>query len=293
MSKFVQWAYKTGDTIKSARGVVISTAGETATVEIIRDSTRTGTVLQLPRSHLTELQNQAIAVSPAADFLVPDVDLRSRFAMAPPTDAQLKIINGYLPNGITRLAAEDTIVVPFVAADNLLSRRLDRWSIDSLEVMAQLLPGLPALLDHDWDDTSKEWGRIFAAEVVKSKTASDKVLNQAGNQEENLKILKKEGYAQVVFQVFAATDSPVVRALRRGHSGKISTGAFRFADYWCPLCDTSFSDPECPHIPPFPAWGIYPDDEEGVAPYATRMGLYDMGEASIVTVPNMPNAGII
>jgi hypothetical protein len=293
MSKFVQWKYKTNNGIKSAHGVVLSTVGDTATIEIIRDSVRTGTVLQLPRSHLVELKNQQIALSPTADFLVPDVDLRSRYAMAPPTDSQLKIINSYLPNGITRLAAEDTMVVPFVAADNLLSRRLDRWSVDSLESMAQLLPGLPALLDHDWDDTSKEWGRIFAAEVVRSKTASDKILNQAGNREENLKILRKEGYDQVVFQVFAATDSPVVRALRRGHSGKISTGAFRFSDYWCPLCDTSFSDPECPHIPPFPAWGIYPDEEEGVAPYATRMGLYDMGEASIVTVPNMPNAGII
>lgn len=263
-----------------ATGLLREQQGDSLTVEVVRDDKPSGVILSIPRSAVLDRAGVGS-------------ELRDRFPMGPPTADQLKVINSYMPSGAASLTAESTTVVSFVAADNLLSRSLDRWDPDCLATMAERLPGLPALLDHDWEDTSKEWGRIFAAEVVRIDKASAELLDQAGNLEQNRKIVSKEGLVRVVFSVFSANDSPVVKALRRGHSGKISTGGFRFRDYWCPICDTSFSDPDCPHIPPYPGWGIYPDEEDGIAPYATRIGLYDIGEASIVTIPNLPNAGII
>lgn len=278
----VQWRYRNGQDVAIATGFLIEEKGDTLRVEIVRDGKPTGTIAEIPRIHAQ--YDQAT---------LGEVNLKDRFRFGTPTANQLAIINSYLPNGASPLNAEEVVSVPFVAADNLLNRGLDRWDLDSLAAMAQLLPGLPALLDHDWEDTSKEWGRIYSAEFVRSRTAPEKALNRAGNFDNNRQIVNKEGFAQVVFEVFASVDSPVVRALRRGHSGNISTGGFQFRDYLCPLCSTSFWDSDCPHIPPAPAWGLYPSEEDGIAPYAIRTGLFDLGEASIVTIPNLPNAGVI
>ena len=281
----VQWRYKGSDgAVVNATGFLLADQGETLKVEVFRDGKRSGTIIEIPKGHVTKFADQAAMAEPT---------VKERFVYQRPSEQQLVKINSFLMNGAPALTADNTVTVPFVAADNLLNRGLDRWDMDSLAAMANLLPGLPCLLDHDWDDTSKEWGRIYSAELVRSRLAPDGALNRAGNFDQNRQIVNKEGFAQVVFEVFTAPDSPVVRALLRGHSGNISTGGFRFTDYVCPTCNTSFSDAECPHIPPYPMWGIYPDEEEGVAPYAIRTGLFDMGEASIVTIPNLPNAGVI
>ena len=286
--RVIQWRYRSADRLCDASGIFLADLGDRYKVELLRNGNRSGTVLEIDKAHVLKFESKQ-----TDDAVVSDPAITDRFKFGAPNDQQLTQINSYLPNGATPLTTKSVITVPFIAADNLLTRSLDRWSIESLQAMANLLPGLPCTLDHDWDDTAKEWGRIYNAEMVLSRSAPDAILNRAGNLDQNRQIVGSEGLAQVVFEVFAPTDSPVVKALSQGHSGSISTGGFRFQDYECPVCDCSFDDPECPHIPPYPMWGIFPDEEEGVAPYATRTGLFDMGEASVVTIPNLPNAGVI
>jgi hypothetical protein len=277
----IRWRYQRDGVVHNAIGLLVQDQGDQLQVRLMRDGVVTDRMVSIPKQHA--IVDQAVVAD--------ERTLKERFKFGAPSDAQLTKINQYLPNGASSLTAEQIVTVPFVAADNLINRSFDKWEIDSLATMAQLLPGLPALLDHDWDDTAKEWGRIYSAELVRSRTAPDKAVNRAGNNDTNRQIVNKEGFAQVVFEVFAPVESPVVRALRRGHSGSISTGGFRFGDYWCPECDTSFSNPKCPHIPPSPWWP--PGSDDDIAPYAIRVGLFDLGEASIVAIPNLPNAGVI
>lgn len=283
-SKFVQWHYRDNSgCLQTATGLILSENGDRVTVKIVRDGVETDDTATIMRAH--------VQIDQAA--LGGDRAVKENFRLGQPTEEQLKRINQYLPNGVDKLAADQVVTVPFIAADNLINRSYDKWDIDSLAVMAKLLPGLPAMLNHDWHDTTKTWGTIYNATLVQSRSAPAIALNRAGNFDSNRQIVAKEGFAQVLFEAFAPVDSPVVQALRMGHPGGISTGGFRFKDYVCPLCNVSFNDEEnCPHLIPDSWWRI-PGSHKDIAPYAIRVGLFDMGEASIVAIPNLPNAGVI
>jgi hypothetical protein len=280
----VQWTFRDGDRSGVATGIVLSKNSETsrALIDVIHGADRSGVNVEIPAHHLNVSVDAAIVES----------SIRDRFKMGTPTDKQLTLINQFIPVGASSMTAAEVITIPFVAADNLVNRSLDCWDVPSLKKMTQLLPGLPMTLDHDWDDTSKEWGRIYNAEFIRSQTAPEGAIDRAGNANRNRQIIAKHGFNQVVFEVFAPVDSPVVKALKRGHSGGVSTGGFQFTDYFCPSCDKSFYDENCPHVPPDRWMGITEDDPD-VAPYAIRVGLFDIGEVSIVTMPNLPNAGIL
>lgn len=279
----VEWHFEDRGTIKTATGIVLSKSGsDCASIDLIQGNDRTGTIIKIPVNHLMIGVDAAIVESP----------IRDRYQMGTPTDKQLTLINQFIPAGASPMTVSDIVTIPFVAADNLVNRSLDCWDVVSLKRMAQQLPGLPMTLDHDWDDTSKEWGRIYSADFVRSQNAPESAIDRAGNKKSNSQIVEKYGFYQVIFEVFAPIDSPVVRALKHGHSGGVSTGGFQFVDYFCPICDTSFYDQKCPHVPPDRWMGITEDDPD-VAPYAIRTGLFDIGEVSIVTMPNLPNAGIL
>ena len=279
----VEWHFNDRGVVRTAAGVVLHKSGtDAASIALIQGIDRTGTIVIIPAKHLSVRNDAAIV----------EMAVRDRFKMGMPTDKQLNLINQFVPSGMPALSASDVVTIPFVAADNLVNRSLDCWDVPSLKKMAKLLPGLPMTLDHDWEDTSKEWGRIYNAEFIRSQTAPEEAIDRAGNAKRNRSIVAKDGFNQVIFEVFAPIDSPVVQALKRGHSGGVSTGGFQFRDYHCPICEASFFDEKCPHVPPDRWMGITEDDPD-VAPYAIRVGLFDMGEVSIVTMPNLPNAGIL
>jgi hypothetical protein len=280
----IRWQYRDSEGgLGTAHGVVLAEKVDRFDVEIVRDGKRTGLKASVLRSHAIVDRST----------LGGEQTLKDRFKFGTPSNKAMNAINQLLPNGADKLTAEQVISVPFIAADNLINRSYDKWDIPSLATMAAMLPGLPAMLDHDWDDISKIWGTIYNAELVQSNSAPNAALDRAGNLENNRKIVATEGFSQVVFEVFATVDSPVVRALQGGHPGSISTGGFRFRDYVCPLCNTSFSDEEnCLHVPPDNWWRL-PGTHATIAPYAIRVGMFDIGEASIVSIPNLPNAGII
>jgi hypothetical protein len=279
LSNLVAWQYRSGEDVLLGTGLHLRSEGDFAIVQGMGD--REGQTIRVNLAHLSQVDR----VDPKSSL--------SRFQMGIPTPEQMQLINGFLPQGAPDLTAADVVTIPFVAANNLVNRGLDCWDISSLEAMARLLPGLPALTDHDWESIEDIWGRIYSAELIIERSVDSRILGRAGQFENNRAIVQKHGFAQVVFQVFAPVDSPIVHRLRLGIGGNISTGGFRFTDYLCPYCSTSFRDEKCEHIPPDPGWGILPGLDESITEYAIRTGLYDMGEASLVVIPNLPAADII
>lgn len=233
-----------------------------------------------------------VPVSKLVDFVETARPIPSE--MGTPTEQQMGLINQYLPKGARRLQPSEVVTIPFIAADNLLNRGMGRWDADSIKAMARVIVGKPATMDHDWDDAEKNWGRVYDAQAINSNTAPDSILNQAKNAETNRMIVQAEGFWQCLIHIFAPADSEVVARIADGRLSEVSTGGFDFEDYWCPVCDTSFSNPKCPHYIPYGrmSWAYGRGDSE-MAPYYTRKGLYDICEISLVTCPNLPMAGVV
>ena len=261
-------------------GIATTVNGPAARVKVIRDNQPTDDYVGIPLSCLDRVAARS--------------DMRRSYQMRPPNEDELKTINKMIPTGAPPRTVDNTVIVPLLAADNLINRGLDKWDLPSLQTMSKIGTGIPALLDHDWDDVGKVWGKVFAAHYEHSDKAPADAIDMAGNRKLNRRVIDEEGYAATIFEVFSDPNNPVISAIRNGYIGKVSTGGFEFSDFYCPECGISFRDERCPHEIPDKYWGIthdkYPDQ---VAPYAIRVGLSDMGEVSIVTIPNLPNAGVI
>lgn len=219
-----------------------------------------------------------------------DEPLRERYKIRPPSKSELKKIKQFIPAGGRERDESNTVVVPFLAADNLMNRSLEKWDLASLKTMASIFAGSPTQLNHDWSDVGTIWGKVFDAQYVHQADAPSEALNFAGNGKVNRRIVKEEGFGMTIAKTFANPDSPVVRAISDGFIGHVSTGGFYFSDYICPNCKASFMDDSCPHYPPS-RW--YGPENEGIADYAIRSGLTDIGELSVVVIPNLPNASVI
>lgn len=223
-----------------------------------------------------------------------------------PTPEQLKLIQNYSGlAGLPPLDQDDVFVVPFVAANNLINRSFQRWPSKELSKMVSLLPGNPLMFDHDWDSVKAIKGKIFDAKIVKSQPPKDYLDAGAGtnnqNAEYNRKIIAEEGYVEAIAYVyFNAEYSELLEDIYMGTLNNTSVGGYEFSDFFCPLTNTSFDDPSCNYLIPDPSWGILPGqvyetgmgDQMTVAPYADRVGLSDIGELSIVTIPRNHKAQV-
>lgn len=211
-------------------------------------------------------------------------------ALRHPTPAQLDLINGYQPRDVEPLTADEICLVEFVAADNLVNRSKSRWHPTALPELSDLIPGLNLMLDHDWAEVNKNQGLAISAWLVRDMTAPIELIEAAGNGRYNRKIIEAEGYQSIHFDVSMRVNSPLMDALRYCEVQYISQGGFDFEDIWCPLCDCSYYDPECPHLLPS-CWGD--DDPKLTMPYYERKDVTDLGEISLVTIPNLPGARVV
>lgn len=286
---FVEWAIadrtavgeivQVVDKADYVSGIAVQVQGPAAKVRVFRDGVPTDAYVGLPMNSIDRVEINS--------------KIKRKYEIHSPTPDELTEINKHIPNGAPERDASNTIVIPFVAADNLVNRSLEKWSIDSLQTMVDMLPGLPALLNHNHYDVGMVWGKVFSAAYEHSSSAPSKAVDAAGNRKANRQVIKKEGFGQAIANVFTDLNSPVARQIRSGFIGKVSTGGFAFSDFICPECDVSFRDERCSHIPPDKWWGFTADRDSRVALYAIRDGLSDIGEMSVVVMPNLPNAGVI
>jgi hypothetical protein len=179
------------------------------------------------------------------------------------------------------------VVVEITAADNLMNRGRGKWSKDSLLKLAMLAPGITVTLDHDWENINKVQGRVFDAKYEEEEPP-DNELAKAGNFELNSWIIGDEGYAKLELKAIIPVDSPILESLWLGTISYVSLGNFTIEDLWCPLCDCSFYDDKCPHLIP----SLVESDTEITAPFYIRKGSKDLGEVSLVLIPNLPGAKV-
>jgi hypothetical protein len=179
------------------------------------------------------------------------------------------------------------VVVEITAADNLMNRGRGKWSKDSLLKLAMLAPGITVTLDHDWENINKVQGRVFDAKYEEEEPPYNE-LAKAGNFELNSWIVGDEGYAKLELKAIIPVDSPILESLWLGTISYVSLGNFTIEDLWCPLCDCSFYDAACPHLIP----SLVEPDTEITAPFYIRKGSKDLGEVSLVLIPNLPGAKV-
>lgn len=210
------------------------------------------------------------------------------------TPEQLDKINKFCGEavGLGRISAREITTLSFVAADNLLNRGLGKWGVAELKQLAKLAPGNQLTLNHDWENVEKSQGLIYDARVIKADN-DDPAIDAAGNSKVNREIVANEGHYQMVIDVAFEKYSGILDRIRFGKVGKVSCGGFAYRDTWCPLCNTSFNDEKCPHGMPMPWFGLTAETNEFIAPYYIRKDVYDLGEVSLVLIPNLPNAGIV
>jgi hypothetical protein len=211
-------------------------------------------------------------------------------AIRHPSPEQLGILQRYLPRDVEPLTADEVCLVEFVAADNLVNRSQSRWYPTALPELVDLIPGLNLMLDHDWGEVSKNQGLIISAWLMQDLTAPIDLIEAAGNGKYNRKIIEAEGYQSIHFDAAMRINSPLVDALRFCEVQFISQGGFAFNDIWCPTCCTSYYEADCPHLLP----SYYGDDDNlTIMPYYERKDVTDLGEISLVTIPNLPGARVV
>lgn len=215
-----------------------------------------------------------------------------------PTPEQAKLYNQFLPVGFPFVEPSEFAVYYLRVADNLINRSLSRWTEPDLLKMTEKLPGIPVTLDHDWENNIKAHSLVISAgisvipyEEIEEHPWLLQKMETKNLLEENMGIVKKEGYISAIAQVaIPMFSSPILQKIRFGLLNAVSLGGFEFQDLRCPICQTSFFDrKKCLHKIPT-------DDNQGeqnVAPFSERIGIVDLNEASFVLVPNLPAAGII
>lgn len=259
-------------------------------IELLRDGQSTGIFIGKHHSDLS-------VVSPVEIKMVaemPESEDEEETDLFPPlTQAQADKINKYRPKGAKEILPNEMVVIEFVAADNLINRGRGKWREKDLKKMVDFFNslGIPFISDHDWENIKKTLGIVIEGRLLKTPFPPNEILSAAGNKDANTEIVRKEGgYIQAIATVALPVDSDAIERLRYGMGRSVSLGGFSFRDYICPICETSFSDKNCPHyIPDY--WAMWEaEDPSLIAPYYIRDGLYDVGELANVVIPNLPGA---
>lgn len=230
-----------------------------------------------------------VAQRPAMAEKLPELPIREANA------EDLALINRYVPAGLDPLTEADVFVVSVVAADNLVNRSGWRWRSAELDQMAQSYPGAIATIDHEWDHVEKAKGRVFAARTLTAEQMPDPSrLRKNPNYGDNMGILAREGYACCVVDMYMPKLPKLVEKFRLAIWKEVSVGGLTYQEFHCPVCQKSFEDDGCTHIPNvwWMTWDLDESEQEMVVPYYERVGDYDLVEISFVAVPNLPGAGI-
>jgi len=214
--------------------------------------------------------------------------------MGTPNADQLAKVQAHAPKGIN-YTADRFVSVPIMASHNLMSYSNGVWDTDSLEAMARQFPGKPAQLNHNWDDVQDSIGLIYDAFLLRSMDAPTHILNAADFFDINRQIVAKDGFIGLIIMAAFPVESAAVDAIAQSRARGISTGGLTSGEYGCPLCELSFEDANCPHIPPHPMLlHLYGSDPDmNFAPYYVRQGFHTGIEVSLVVSGNLPGAEVL
>ena len=179
---------------------------------------------------------------------------------AEPGEAYLALINA---QALRELTAEEVFTFRIAAADTLVDRDHERFSLECLEGMAKLYVGRPVLTDHSWS-AGKQLARVYDAQVEETAEGHRLVLS--------------------CYMPRIEQSAPIITAIEAGVLREASVGvAVQSAK--CSICGTDKVRRRCEHIPGQSYEGKTCVVELGVPG--------DAYEISLVAVPAQRNAGVV
>lgn len=191
-----------------------------------------------------------------------------------PTEDELKIINGG-SYANKPYQAHDLKVFYTYAADTKVDRHFEHFDKAALKDMADMAPGSPMLMDHNYYNSDGVFGKIFDAKVVQGKSASRLVTK--------FYMMDKPKFADII------------DGFESGINNKLSVGIrMDRKNYICDICkepmvqktgDGMYDYKWCGHMP-----GM--EGKDGSPVTMTIKRVKDFLEKSRVTVPAQPAAAV-
>ena len=211
-----------------------------------------------------------------------------------PTDEEMSLINQFKPYGLDPWESSELMRFALIASNNLIHSSGQVWDENVLETMVASYPGCALMIDHEWEDQSKTFGMIYDSFIYSlprvSKEGIARILEKSPNPNEDYRIIQKDGYHQVLVFGFVEATHPIISEISYGRKADVSMGGIFYGESICPICDIPYSDPKCPHYPPYMAGLV---DEEILTPYYRRSGKMDSIECSFVASGNCRQARLI
>ena len=205
-----------------------------------------------------------------------------------PTASQVKVINQLIG---WESSADEWLVVPYMASNNLVDFDYRRWHRDAIVGMGLTFKGRPLIFDHAWGDSEKAAAFIFESKLVTEESTTKDILNGGGFAKFNREIIKDEGYIWLYLAAAVPKDSDTAEAILSRRYNDCSTGSMlRQPTLYCPNCSkqkgrmVSFYEKDknddyvCPHLIPsnfmFYLVSMYGIDDAEFADYAILSGEY-------------------
>lgn len=178
------------------------------------------------------------------------------------TPEELAEINRYTMRELTE---EEVFTFSLAACDNQVDRDNERFSDTTLDGFAQLYPGKPVLLDHNWS-AKDQYARVYAAHVE-----ADGV---------------REGVKRLILRCYAprlSTTRNYIDAIETGLKKECSVGV-AVERQICSICGESYYE-NCLHI--------RGQEYNGQRCHVVLDGAADAYEVSLVAVPAQREAGVV
>ena len=166
---------------------------------------------------------------------------------------------------LRELSAEEVFTFSLAACDNQIDRDDERFSDATLHELAQMYPGKPVLLDHNWSAKDQS-GRVYAAEVREDET--------------------RAGVKRLILRCFVPrleATKDFIEAIETGLKKECSVGC-AVKHRKCSICGEDYHE-SCLHI--------RGQEYNGQRCHVVLEGAADAYEVSMVAVPAQKEAGII
>lgn len=166
---------------------------------------------------------------------------------------------------LRELSAEEVFTFSLAACDNQIDRDDERFSDATLHELAQMYPGKPVLLDHNWSAKDQS-GRVYAAEVREDEA--------------------RAGVKRLILRCFVPrleATKDFIEAIETGLKKECSVGC-AVKHRKCSICGEDYYE-SCLHI--------RGQEYNGQRCHVVLEGAADAYEVSMVAVPAQKEAGII
>ena len=166
---------------------------------------------------------------------------------------------------LRELSAEEVFTFSLAACDNQVDRDDERFSDATLHELAQMYPGKPVLLDHNWSAKDQS-GRVYAAEVREDEA--------------------RAGVKRLILRCFVPrleATKDFIEAIETGLKKECSVGC-AVKHRKCSICGEDYYE-SCLHI--------RGQEYNGQRCHVVLEGAADAYEVSMVAVPAQKEAGII